>query len=313
MLNLSVIIPFYNCKNHLQKCLDSVLSQESLSFELILVNDGSNDGSEKIAKEYAQKDTRIVLYNQDNKGIPFARNKGLELVRGEYFLFIDADDYIAPGTLHQLYQSAEDNDLDVLQMAIYLVYSIRKIKKCRIYPLRYPLSGRVYFQLMIRKRSVRAAPYMSMVKSAFWRQSGLIFDERLLQCQDFDFYVKLLIKAGRVMNTNLAYYYFHVDSNTDRKKDRHNIPRLFTMYRLILDNFTFFAKKENLERKISVQLTWLLCSHVYTYRPALLKSLPDADRSYWNTFIRQNILKNGGWLRPWLYLRYLKTFCMVKS
>lgn len=308
MLNLSVIIPFYNCKNYLRKCLESVLSQEHLLFELILINYGSNDGSEKIAEEYARKDARIVPYSQENRGIPFARNKGLELARGEYFLFIDADDYIAPDTLHQLYRKAKENDLDVLQTAIYLEHSGRKMKKWRIYPVHTPRTGTDYFNRMIQKRSIRAAPYMHMVKNTFWKSSGLLFDERLQRCQDFDFYVKLQIKAGRIMNTGLAYYFFNVDPN--RKKgegNRYNISQLFIFYRLILDNFTAFAEKENLGRKVASQLTWLICSHVYTYRPALLKALPDAERKYWNAFIRKNIFKNGGWLRPWLYLRYLKT------
>jgi hypothetical protein len=207
-----------------------------------------------------------------------------------------------------LYRTAKENDLDILQMPIYKGDPCQKMKKWRIYPVRRPLSGTAYFKLMIRKRSIRAAPYMNMVKSAFWKCSNLTFDERLNQCQDFDFYVKLLLKAGQIMNTNLAYYYFNVDSNTDRKKNRHNIPQLFAIYELILDNFMSFAKKESLGKRIAEQLTWLICSHAYTYRPALLKALPDADRKYWNAFIRQNIFKNGGWLRPWLYLRYFKTF-----
>jgi glycosyltransferase involved in cell wall biosynthesis len=308
MVNLSVIIPFYNCKNYFAQCLDSVLAQSHLSLEIVLVNDGSNDGSEKIAEEYARQDARIILYNQKNKGIPFARNKGLELASGEYFLFIDADDYIAPNTLHQLYRTARENELDILQMTIYTRKDGQKMKIWRIYPVHRPLSGIAYFELMIRKRSIRNAPYMSMVKNTFWKSSNLIFDERLSRCQDFDFYTKLLLKAGRIMNTSLAYYYFNVDSNTSVKKDRHNICQLFGFYRLIMDNFSTFVRKENLAPKIASQLAWLAGSHVYTYKPSLLKDLPDTDRKYWNAFIRQNIFKNGGWLRPWLYLRYLKTF-----
>jgi glycosyltransferase involved in cell wall biosynthesis len=307
MVNLSVIIPFYNCKNYFSQCLDSVLAQAHLSLEIILVNDGSNDGSEKIAEAYARKDARIILHHQENKGIPVARNKGMELAGGEYFLFIDADDYIAPDTLHQLYGKAKENNVDILQTEIYRGKDRQKMKRWRIYPVRRPLSGTDYFNLMIRKRCIRAAPYMNVIKNIFRQQSGLCFDERLSRCQDLEFYTKLMLKAGRVMNSNVAYYYFNVDSNTAVKKDRHNTAQLFELYRFIQGSFYAFVEKENLGRKIAAQLKWLLCSHIYTYKPALLNDLPDADKKYWNAFIRQNIFKNGGWLRPWLYLRYLKT------
>jgi glycosyltransferase involved in cell wall biosynthesis len=303
MVNLSVIIPFYNCKNYFSQCLDSVLAQASLSLEIILVN----DGSEKIAEAYARKDARIILHHQENKGIPFARNKGMELAGGEYFLFIDADDYIAPDTLHQLYGKAKENNVDILQTEIYLGKDGQKMKRWRMYPVRRHLSGTDYFNVMIRKRCMRVAPYMNIVKNTFRRQTGLYFDERLSRCQDFEFYPKLMLKAGRVMNSNVAYYYFNVDSNTDVKKDRHNISQTFALYRLIEDNFIAFAAHEKVGKKTAAQLMWLLCSHAYSQPLHLFKTILERDRKYWNAFIRRNIFKNGGWLRPWLYLRYLKT------
>jgi glycosyltransferase involved in cell wall biosynthesis len=306
MVNLSVIIPFYNCKSYFSQCLDSVLAQHSLSLEIILVNDGSDDGSEKIAEEYAKKDVRVTLYNQKNKGIPFARNKGLELVTGEYFLFIDADDYIEPESLHLLYEKAKTNNVDVLQTTMYRENAEKQTKRSRIYPVYSPLTGEAYFSLMIQKRCVHVAPYTNVVKTAFWRQSNLKFNEKLLRCEDFEFYTKLMLKARKIMNTDTLYYHYYVDSNTDGKKGWHNICRIFEMYRLIIDSLALFAKKERIEKKIAKQLTWLICSHIYSYKPILLKDLP--DKKYWNAFIRQNIFENGGWLRPWLYLRYLKTF-----
>jgi glycosyltransferase involved in cell wall biosynthesis len=285
-----------------------VLAQHNLSLEIILVNDGSDDGSEKTAEEYAKKDKRITLYNQKNKGIPFARNKGLELITGEYFLFIDADDYIEPDSLHVLYEKTKTNNVDILQTPMYLENAGKKTKKSHLYPVRRPLTGTAYFNLMIQKRCVHAAPYTNVVKTAFWKQSNLKFNEKLLRCQDFEFYPKLMLKAGKMMNSDIFYYHYNVNSNTDVKKVKYSMCRIFDIYRLIVDSWVSFVKEEKMTKKTAMQLTWLLCSHIYTYNPLLLKDLPDTDRKYWNAFLRRNIFKNGGWLRPWLYLRYLKTF-----
>ena len=89
---LSIIIPVYQAKKYLGKCIDSILNQSFLDFELILVDDGSNDGSERICDEYTRKDNRIKVIHQINQGVSGARNTGLKYASGEYIAFVDADD-----------------------------------------------------------------------------------------------------------------------------------------------------------------------------------------------------------------------------
>ena len=104
-VDLSVVIPFFNVEKHLAACLDSVLNQESsYSFELVLINDGSTDSSRDIALSYAANDPRIVVVDQDNKGLAAARNTGLDYSAGKVITFIDSDDFIMPGFI----QSAMD-------------------------------------------------------------------------------------------------------------------------------------------------------------------------------------------------------------
>ena len=83
-IKISVIIPIFNAERYLSDCLDSIVNQSFKDIEIICINDGSKDKSEKIIKEYAQKDKRIILFNQANKGAGPARDKGIELSRGEY-------------------------------------------------------------------------------------------------------------------------------------------------------------------------------------------------------------------------------------
>lgn len=311
--NLSIIVPFYNCAHYFRQCLDSILTQEHLSFELILVDDGSTDGSEVAASEYAARDKRIVLFRQQNKGIPFARNKGLELAKGEYFLFIDADDYIAPNTLHKLYQEAKKNNLDVLQTTINLLFADGKIKKKRFHSYTSALSGISYFMHMTSRRSMSVAPYVNLVKTAFLQEIGLRFDERLIRCQDFEFYTKVMMLAGRIMNIDIPYYYFRVNSDTAQKHARNKTTLLFSYYKIIVDNFLSFAKQQRLPHGTTKRLMWLVCSHVRRYPFSQVAKLPLKDYSYWNNFIRKNIFTNKGWMRPYAWKRFLLTFNFCKK
>ena len=305
-IDLSIIIPFYNVKRYFTQCLDSVLNQDCVSFELVLVNDGSNDGSEKIAAEYALKDKRIILFNQENKGIPFARNKGLELINGKYFLFIDADDYIAANSLKILMQTAIQYDVDILQTEINRIYNEERIEPWKIYPVEKNMNGEAYFKLMIRKHSIRITPYSNLVRTEFAKQQDFVFDEKMTRLQDFEYYTKLMLKANKIRNINYPYYYFRVDSNTEVKKDRHNISKLFQLYHLTLNNFDHFSEKENLSRKIKNKLHWLVCSHVSYYKKDTLNKLPDDELNFWKDFVKHNIFRNNGWLRPYVYFRFLK-------
>ncbi|MCC5907090.1 MAG: glycosyltransferase family 2 protein [Balneolaceae bacterium] len=96
---ISVIIPFYNTEKYLEQAIESVLRQSFKPIELILVNDGSTDQSENIAKKFEQE---TILLNQENKGAAAARNKGLKSAKGLYIAFLDADDYWKPNTLEYL-------------------------------------------------------------------------------------------------------------------------------------------------------------------------------------------------------------------
>ncbi|WP_153045921.1 glycosyltransferase family 2 protein, partial [Streptococcus suis] len=91
---ISVIVPVYNVKPYLARCLDSLLKQTHTNFELLLVNDGSKDGSAFILEEYAKKDSRIRVIHQENMGVSAARNRAIDEAKGSYITFIDSDDFV---------------------------------------------------------------------------------------------------------------------------------------------------------------------------------------------------------------------------
>ena len=89
---VSVIMPAYNSEKYIGKSIESVLAQDYEKFELIIVDDGSQDGTKRIAEQYAKSDVRIKLLEQANQGVSVARNKGLDTATGEYVAFLDSDD-----------------------------------------------------------------------------------------------------------------------------------------------------------------------------------------------------------------------------
>ena len=110
---ISIIIPVFNIDKYIEQCIESVINQTLNDIEIICVNDGSTDNSLNILKKYEQIDTRIKVFNQENKGAGAARNKGLEIARGDYIYFLDGDDYIEPFALEKLYTQITQNNADI--------------------------------------------------------------------------------------------------------------------------------------------------------------------------------------------------------
>lgn len=110
-LLFSIIIPVYNVKQYLHDCLNSVLNQTFLNYEVICINDGSTDGSSLILDEYAAKYSNVSIINQENKGLSAARNAGIRAAKGDYIFFLDSDDWIEPNTLKILAEKQKGEDL----------------------------------------------------------------------------------------------------------------------------------------------------------------------------------------------------------
>lgn len=119
---ISVIIPVYNCEQFLKRTLDSVLAQSLKNIEIICVNDGSTDKSLEILQQYAIQDSRIKVINKENGGQSSARNKGLEVAKGIYIGFVDADDTIPKDYYKKLYENAFNSNADIVQCRALMIY-----------------------------------------------------------------------------------------------------------------------------------------------------------------------------------------------
>ena len=119
---ISVIIPCYNVEKYIDRCMESVLNQTYRNLEIILVDDGSTDGTGEIIKKYAEHDHRIKILHQKNKGAGAARNAGMEIASGSYIGFVDSDDWIAEDMYEYLIGIIKEEDADIAACDFYAVH-----------------------------------------------------------------------------------------------------------------------------------------------------------------------------------------------
>lgn len=119
MAKVSIIIPTYNVEDYLHECMESVTRQTLKDIEIICINDGSTDNSLSILKEYAEKDSRIVIVDKKNEGYGIGMNIGLDKANGEYIGIVEPDDYVAYTMFEDLYNIASKNDLDFVKADFY--------------------------------------------------------------------------------------------------------------------------------------------------------------------------------------------------
>lgn len=197
---ITVIIPVYNVEKYLARCLDSVLAQTFRNFEVICVDDASPDSSNKILRNYADKDKRIkVLRNQSNEGLSHARNVGLIHARGKYVYFLDSDDAIAPECLERTYAAAERDNAEI----VFFGYREKKEEgKEELFPITGYICDKIWngMELFVELRKISYMP--SPVQFKLWRKSfldqfGLQFYEGIYH-EDLLFYLSSLVHAERI-------------------------------------------------------------------------------------------------------------------
>ncbi len=201
---ISVIVPIYNVEKYLDRCLDSIAAQTYTNFEAFLINDGSSDGSAKIAQQYAKLDPRFHYIEQENQGLSITRNEGIELAKGEYISFIDSDDYISADYFEGQIKAMMEGDFDIVGSLV------QKHRRGRLSPL-----------WQHKKQSTTITPdtinqLECWVHSRLFRKSlidrlkaqfikGVIFE-------DIPFTWEVLIEAGTLGIAQKGYYAYNRDN-----------------------------------------------------------------------------------------------------
>lgn len=121
LLKISVIVPVYNVRAYLDQCISSIINQTFSEFEILLIDDGSTDGSEKLCDSWQNKDSRIRVYHKENEGLSLTRNYGIKQANGKYIVCVDADDWVDMHFLESLYRAAESAEADIAECDVYRV------------------------------------------------------------------------------------------------------------------------------------------------------------------------------------------------
>ncbi len=212
MIQLSVIIPVYNVAPYLSLCLESVLSCRSSEIEIVCVNDGSTDASGEILRAYAQKDSRLHVLEQENRGLSAARNAGVANSRGEFLLFVDSDDFVSTRGFAQFlermsaYPSAEVFVLD------YRVFYLQGGAMCQkavnqVGAKHDGTAGMEFLPEMLRKRRCFWNVWRYVYRRSFLEAHGITFWEGVLS-EDLDYTARVFLAEPRIVFLHCPFYYY---------------------------------------------------------------------------------------------------------
>lgn len=186
MIKISIVIPIYNMKDYIKSGLDRILQQSFSDFEIILVNDGSCDGSKIICDQYAEDNDKVKVIHKENGGAGSARNKGIELAQGKYIMFIDIDDIIEDDMLEIMFNEIENTESDLVICNHNLIKNESLINNAKNLDKSYSVTGMeecraTYIDLL--KKSLIQTPWDKIYKLSIIKDNNLKFSD-LRRCQD---------------------------------------------------------------------------------------------------------------------------------
>lgn len=206
---VSLIIPLYNAEKYIRRCLDSAMQQTFSDMEIIVVNDGSEDSSLEICREYEKLDSRFCIIDKENTGVSDSRNRAIDLAKGEYLQFLDSDDWLAPDATESLVYAAKKHDCDLVIADFYRVDGAVFTEKQHIRE-RGLLTREQYAEYMMQEP---ADFYYGVLWNKLYRRS--IIEEyqirmnlELRWCEDFLFNLSYIRHAIRFTAIQTPIYYY---------------------------------------------------------------------------------------------------------
>lgn len=222
-IKVSIVIPAYNCMEYIDQCMDSILNQTFSSFEIIIVENGSTDGTDQRCDELKKQDDRIrVIHITQNAGVSEARNRGIEEADGDYIVFVDSDDWIAENELEILVQNIETSAADVVFCDYFKVQGDRTEKCPKI--LEYGIYENDKIDIVLRNMFAGGAYFSSIWRGIYKKEvinRGNIRFEKLKFAEDLLFNIEYLLNSKKVYLIEEALYYYFVNeqSSLNRLKD----------------------------------------------------------------------------------------------
>lgn len=217
-MKISIIIPVYNAERYLNKCLESVINQTYKKLEIIVVNDGSVDNSEKICNEYALKDKRIIVIHKSNEGVSEARNTGINIATGAYFYLLDSDDFISSETIDIFIKRAKRTKADILTGKLIsvdengVVDSTFTFDKDRIEKKNLMDSKEKFIYFF--GKSFGACAGNKLYRTEYVKSLDIKFEKIIYYGEDFLFNLKLYVNYPNIELINDDTYYYYKNSSS---------------------------------------------------------------------------------------------------
>jgi glycosyltransferase involved in cell wall biosynthesis len=245
-IKISVIIPVYNSELYISECIESLINQSLQECEFIFINDGSIDKSSQIIEKYSKQDSRIILINQENKGISIARNTGLDIATGEYIGFVDNDDFVKYDMYETLYNQAIKEDLDIVISKTILGRDGKYLIKDAIFPI-----DKTYYQDFIQSKVMinllkvedLFAVWNKIYKKSLIDENKICFPKNRIIEEDNMFNLQAFNFASKVKFIDYGGYYFRENAISESRNFIEN-----DYFEKSLDKFHFdYIKEYNLK------------------------------------------------------------------
>ena len=225
---ISIIVPVYRTEQYLHQCVDSLLAQTYTRIEIILVDDGSPDGSGMICEEYAAKDPRVRVIHQENSGPSAARNTGLAHATGEYVMFVDSDDWISPDNCEKAVTVALEQNVDVVIWSYRREFPDRSLDR-HIFAEEQAFTGEAYRRLFLKVLGDTVTPEtldsLSSACNKLYKLEGIaesvrFMDIKIIGTEDLLYNVQVFLRAQNAYYLREAFYHY-------RKDNQHSLTKTY--------------------------------------------------------------------------------------
>ncbi|MDO4622105.1 MAG: glycosyltransferase family 2 protein [Eubacteriales bacterium] len=273
----SVIVPIYNVEQYLDKCLNSILEQTFADYEVIAIDDGATDGSLEILKKYKERDKRVKIIRQENKGLGGARNSGINSAQGDYLFFLDSDDYIPSNALQKLYDCIAVNNVDILAFDSTRVAENGKVIEQSTKPYNSGFTELTKKELMLFEPSF----CFKLYKRKLFQSTQIRFPEHLWY-EDLATFYRLIPSAEKIgyLKENL-YYYVQQGGSITHSLNRNRMQEIMTAYDITLQFYVLNGYFDEFRD----ELEWLCALHVLYYSAFRIFSCgyyPNEMKTLWN-------------------------------
>ena len=260
---VSIVVPIFNVEKYLERCLKSIINQDYRNIEIIMINDGSTDDSRRIAKEYADLDSRFVLYDKNNGGLSSARNYGLTKCNGEFVCFVDSDDFLFPDYVSSLMSGFSEND-DVV-IADYVIYDPKRNKSFlhgqKLKDQRFITSEdkKVLINWLFNGKYPVMSVWKNMYRTSFIKSSNLSFiSERLVYAEDFLFNAEAYSAARSVhIISNIVFNHLIIQGSLSQGYRKNYFEMQKELYKrlfVLLDNYYDKAYSETFLKEKTIAI-----------------------------------------------------------